>query len=153
MTERRFGSIDDIISYAIQREIDAAAGYAWIAAAAEAPALRELAEDLRRQEESHRRLLEGLTPEALRQLGTPAVPDLQIVDALADEKLSGDMSIQDMLIFSAKKEAQAVALYESLAKLAGRSGHERVFLFLAGQEREHKLKLEAEYETHILQEN
>jgi rubrerythrin len=81
------------------------------------------------------------------------VPDLQIVDALADEKLSGDMSIQDMLIFAAKKEAQAVALYESLARLAGGSGHDRVFLLLAGQEREHKLKLEAEYEKHILQEN
>ncbi len=153
MTDRRFGSIDDIIAFAIQREIDAAAGYAWIAAAAAAPALRELADDLRRQEESHRRLLEGLTPEDLRALGTFPVPDLQIVDALADEKLSGDMSVQDMLIFAAKKEAQAVALYESLARLARASGHERVFLLLAGQEREHKLKLEAEYEKHILQEN
>jgi rubrerythrin len=152
MTDRRFGSIDDIIAYAIQREIDAAAGYAWIAAAA-APALRELADDLKRQEESHRRLLEGLTPEDLRAFRPSAVPDLQIVDALADEKLSGDMSIQDMLIFAAKKEAQAVALYESLARLAGGSGHDRVFLLLAGQEREHKLKLEAEYEKHILQEN
>ncbi len=152
MTDRHFGSIADIIAFAIQREIDAAAGYAWIAAAA-GPPLRELADDLRREEESHRRLLEGLTPETVRALETSTVPDLQIVDALADERPSGDMSIQDMLIFAAKKEAEAVALYESLARLAGASGHERVFQFLAGQEREHKLKLEAEYEKHVLQEN
>ena len=153
MTDRRFGSIAEILAFAIQREIDAAAGYATISATAATPALRQLADDLRGQEESHRRLLEGLTPEAVRELDASFVPDLHIVDALADEKLSGDMSLQDMLIFAAKKEAQAVALYESLARMAGASGHGRVFLFLAGQEREHKLKIEAEYEKQILQEN
>lgn len=152
MTDRRFGSITDILAFAIQREIDAAAGYATIAEKAVTP-LRELAEDLRRQEEAHRKLLEGLSPEALQDLGTVFTPDLHIVDTLADERLAEDMSVQDMLIFAAKKEAQAVALYESLARMAGASGHERVFLFLAGQEREHKLKLEAEYEKQILQEN
>ncbi len=153
MTDRRFGSITDILAFAIQREIDAAAGYATIVAKAATPGLRELAEDLRRQEEAHRKLLEDLPSEALRDLGTAFTPDLHIVDTLADERLAGDMSVQDMLIFAAKKEAQAVALYESLARMAGASGHERVFLFLAGQEREHKLKLEAEYEKQILQEN
>ncbi len=153
MADKRFDSIADIIAFAIRREIEAAEGYAWIAGRAETPGLRELADELRRQEESHRRLLEELTPETLRDLQTSFVPDLHVVDTLADEKLSGDMSIQDILIFAAKKEAQAIALYESLARLAGASGHERVFLFLAGQEREHKLRIEAEYEKQILQEN
>jgi rubrerythrin len=153
MTERRFDSVADIIAFAIRREIEAAGGYARIGAVAKTPGLRELAAELRRQEESHRRLLEDLPVETLRELGTAFVPDLHIVDALPDEQLSGDMSIQEMLIFSAKKEAQAVALYESLARLDGASGHERIFEFLAGQEREHKLKLEAEYERQVLQEN
>ncbi len=153
MADRRFDSVADIIAFAVRREIEAAEGYARIAGRATTPGLRELADDLRRQEEAHRRLLEGLTAEALRKLGTSYVPDLHVVDALADEKSSGDMSVQDMLIFAAKKEARAVALYESLARLAGASGNERVFLFLAGQEREHKLKIEAEYEKQVLQEN
>jgi len=153
MAERRFDSVADIIAFAILREIEAAEGYARIGAVAKTPGLRELAAELRGQEESHRRLLEELPVETLRELGTAFVPDLHIVDALPDEKLSGDMSIQEMLIFSAKKEAQAVALYESLARLDGASGHERIFQFLAGQEREHKLKLEAEYERQVLQEN
>jgi rubrerythrin len=153
MADRRFDSVVDIIAFAVRREIEAAEGYARIAGRATTPGLRELADDLRRQEEAHRRLLEGLTAETLRELGTSYVPDLHVVDALADEKPSGDMSVQDMLIFAAKKEARAVALYESLARLAGASGNERVFLFLAGQEREHKLKIEAEYEKQVLQEN
>ncbi len=153
MTERRFDAVSDIIAFAIRREIEAAEGYARIGAAAKTPGLRELAGELRRQEEAHRRLLEELPAETLGELGTAFVPDLHIIDALSDEKLSGDMSIQEMLIFAAKKEAQAMALYESLARLDGASGHEQIFQFLAGQEREHKLKLEAEYERQVLQEN
>jgi rubrerythrin len=153
MTDPRFDSIADIIAFAIRREIEAAVGYAMIAARAATPGLRGLADDLRREEESHRRLLEGLSGETLRDLGTTFTPDLHIVDNLAGETLAAEMSIQDMLIFAAKKEAEAVALYDSLARRAGSEGHARVFLFLAGQEREHKLKLEAEYERQILQEN
>jgi rubrerythrin len=153
MTERRFDSVSDIIAFAIQREIEAAEGYARIGALAATPGLRELAGELRRQEESHRRLLEELPVGTIKELGTAFIPDLHIVDSLADEKLSGDMSIQEMLIFAAKKEAQAIALYESLARLDGASGHEQIFRFLAGQEREHKLKIEAEYERQVLQEN
>jgi rubrerythrin len=153
MTDRTFRSIDDILSFAVRREIEAAEGYARIAARAATPGLRALAEDLRQQEESHRRLLEGLSPDAVRELGTAFVADLQVVDALAGEKPAADMSVQEMLIFAAQKEAQAVALYESLVQMAGTSDQARLFKFLAGQEREHKLRLEVEYERQILQEN
>jgi rubrerythrin len=153
MADRRFDSVADIIAFAVRREIDSAEGYARIAGLAATPGLRELAEELRRQEESHRRLLEELTAAALRDLQTSFAPDLHVVDSLADEKIAADMSIQDMLIFAAKKEARSIALYESLARMARASGQERVFLFLAGQEREHKLKIEAEYERQVLQEN
>jgi rubrerythrin len=153
MTDRRFASITDIIAFAIQREIEAAETYAKIAGLAETAALRELAEDLRLQEVGHRRLLEGLSGASLAQLGGSYAPDLHIVDDLADETPAADMSIQEMLIFAAKKEAQAVALYESLARLAEGTDHRKLFLFLVGQEREHKLRLEAEYERRILPEN
>jgi rubrerythrin len=154
MSERRFKTSAEILAFAIEREIAAADGYARIAAVAETPGLRELAEELRGQEIEHRRILEGLTPGALDDPSGPSrVPDLHLVDALADEPLSGDMSLQDMLIFAAKKEAQSVALYESLARLAGPAGQGRIFLFLAGQEREHKLRIEAAYEAHVIPEN
>jgi rubrerythrin len=81
------------------------------------------------------------------------VPDLRIVDGLPDEPLTADMSVQDMLIFAAKKEARAVSLYESLAGLAAEGDQRQLFEFLAGQEREHKLRLEAAYEDQILREN
>jgi rubrerythrin len=153
MTVSSFASITEILAFAIQREIEAAEGYAKIAKMATAAALRELAEDLRLQEVEHRRLLEGLKGTSFAQIEASKVPDLHIVDDLADEPVAADMSIQDMLIFAAKKEAQAVTLYESLAGLPEGSEHRNLFLFLAGQEREHKLRIEAEYEKQILPEN
>ncbi len=153
MTRPRFDSASDIIAFAIRREIEAAERYARIAGVATTPGLRELAEDLRGQEVEHRRLLEDLPAGTFQGLHASDVPDLRLVDDLAGEPVAPDMSLQDLLILAAKKEAQAIALYGSLARLPGPSEQVRLFLFLAGQEREHKLRLEAEYERHVLPEN
>ena len=153
MTENRFGTFAEVVAFAIGREIDAAEGYARMAEMARTPGLRELCLFLKGQEESHRRLLEGLTDAAIKRLEPAFVPDLGLVDLLAEEKPAADMTIQELLIFAARKEKQAAELYESLARTAGLPGQQQLFRFLAGQEREHKLLLEAEYEKTVLQEN
>lgn len=153
MSQRRFRTSADIIAFAVERETEAAEGYGRMALRALTPGLKELLLELRREEESHRRLLEGLTAEAVAALSPAAVTDLRLVDGLADERLSEDMSLQELLIFAARKEGRAVELYESLARMAEAAGQDRVFLFLAAQERSHKLKLETEYERQLLPEN
>jgi rubrerythrin len=153
MPLNRFRSISDIIAFAIGREIEAAEGYVRMAGLAGTPGLRELLFFLRDEEEAHRRLLEGLNVDNLEGLEPAFVPDLQIVDALPDEKLEADMTLQELLVFAARKEKNAAELYDSMARMAEGSGHERLFRFLAGQERDHKLKLEVEYEKQILKEN
>jgi rubrerythrin len=153
MTENRFGTFAEVVAFAIKREIDAAEGYARMAEVARTPGLRELCLFLKGQEESHRRLLEGLTDAAIKRLEPAFVPDLGLVDLLAEEKPAADMTIQELLIFAARKEKQAAELYESLARTAGVPDQQQLFRFLAGQEREHKLLLEAEYEKTVLQEN
>jgi rubrerythrin len=153
MSERTFRSIAEIIAFAVEREIEAADGYGRMAGLARTPGLRELLLFLRQEEESHRRLLEGMTADEIDRLSPAYVPDLRIGDYLVEEKLGGDMSLQDLLIFAAQKEKRAIDLYTTLARLTAASGHARLFEFLAGQERAHKLKLEAEYEKHVLPEN
>ncbi len=153
MAQRHFRSAAEAIAFAVGREIEAADSYGRMAALAGTPGLRELLLFLRGEEESHRRILEGLTAAQIERLEPSFAPDLRIVDALGEEPLAADMTLQELLIFAAKKEKQAVELYESLARTAGAAGLQEIFLFLAGQEREHKLKLEAEYEKRVLQEN
>jgi rubrerythrin len=153
MPENRFRSAADVIAFAIRREIEAAESYARLAGLAKTPGLRELCLFLRGQEEAHRRLLEGLTADDMRRLEPAVTADLGLVDALADEPLADDMSIQELLIFAARKEKSAVELYDLLSRSTDGPGLRDLFRFLAGQEREHKLKLEAEYERLVLQEN
>jgi rubrerythrin len=153
MSERNFRSIAEIIAFAIEREKEAADGYGRMAGLVRTPGLRELLLFLRQEEESHRRLLEGMTAEDVDRLAPAYAPDLRISDFLVAEKLGEDMSLQDLLIFAAQKEKKAIDLYTALARMTAASGHARLFEFLAGQERTHKLKLEAEYEKHVLPEN
>jgi rubrerythrin len=153
MPHRRFRSVADIIASAIEREKEAADGYGRMAGLAQTPGLREFLLFLQGEEESHRRLLEGLTEDEIKNLAPAYVPDLRIIDYLVEEKITGDMSLQELLIFAAQKEKKAIELYDTLARMAEASGHHRVFEFLSGQERAHKLKIEAEYEKYVLQEN
>ena len=153
MPESRFRTAAEIIAFAIGREVEAAESYGRMAVKARTPGLKDLLLELRAEEESHRRILEGLTGDVIAAMAPAAVPDLRLVDGLADEKLSDDMSLQELLIFAARKEGRAVELYEALARMAGASGQAGTFLLLAGQERAHKLKLEPEYEKRVLPEN
>jgi rubrerythrin len=153
MPHRRFGSVADIIIFAIEREKEAADGYGRMAGLARTPGLREFLLFLRQEEEAHRRLLEEFTEEQLARLAPAFVPDLRLIDYIVEEKLTDDMSLQELLIFAAQKEKKAAELYDTLSRMAEASGHHRVFEFLAGQERAHKLKIEAEYEKTFLQEN
>ena len=153
MPENRFRSVADIIAFAVAREIEAARIYARLAGLAKVPGLKELCLFLEGQEKEHRRLIEGLSEAALQGLGPALTVDLHIVDTLADEKLADDMTVQELLIFAARKEKKAAELYESLARAAEGPKLKDLFLFLAGQERDHKLKLETEYEKLLLQED
>jgi rubrerythrin len=153
MPEKRFRSAAEAIAFAVSREIEAAASYARLAGLARTPGLRELGLFLRDQENEHRRLLEGLSGDDVRRLEPGFVADLGLVDALADEPLADDMTAQELLIFAARKEKGAAELYDGLARSADGPKLADLFRFLAGQEREHKLKLEAAYERLLLQEN
>ncbi len=111
-------------------------------AAAKTPGLKELFRELRDEERDHKRLLEGLDPAGAGSLEPPAVEDLGITDGLKAEPPHPDMSFQDVLIFAARKEEQAARLYSGLAAKAGRAEVRRLFEFLAGREKLHKLRLE-----------
>jgi rubrerythrin len=153
MAKRRFESVSDIITFAIDREIEAAESYGRMAGMAKTPGLRDLLLELKGEEENHRRLLEEMNIAGLEKAAAPPLPDLGLSDALPDEPPDPGMTFQDLLIFAARKEKKAMDLYEGLARSPEASGHRKLFEFLAGQERAHKLKLETEYEKHVLSED
>ena len=152
MTEN-FYSIEEILQFAVAGEKEAAQGYVDLAAKAKSESARAFLLELWGEELQHARLLDGLDTDALPAAGSAGVKDLHISDYIVNEPLGDDPSFQDLLIFAAKKEAKAVALYTALDAQAAGPAQKRLFEFLVGQEKAHKLRLEQEYEKYVLPEN
>ena len=87
----------------------------------------------------------------MKSLEIKEVEDLKISDYLVEEPPSPDMNFQDLLILAAKKEQKAVDLYSDLERKVSKKELKKLFEFLIQQEKSHKLKLEEEYEKHVLE--
>lgn len=141
---------DEIIKFAISREEVAIDSYGDMSEKAKMPGLRELLLELQDEEKNHKKLLEDITQEQISSFKTDEVIDLKISDYLTEEPPSEDMTFQDLLILAAKKEQEAVELYTKLGEGSDSEDLKKLFDFLIAQEKAHKLKLETEYEKHVL---
>lgn len=144
---------DDIIKFAIQREEAAIKAYGTMRETAKTPGLKELLLELQNEEKNHKKLLQDITEEQIESFPKEEVIDLKISDYLTEEPPSEDMNFQDLLILAAKKEQNAVDLYTKLRQDAESNELKELFDFLIIQEKSHKLKLEKEYEKHVLEED
>ena len=98
-------------------------------------------------------MLLELAPEKVTGLKIKPVMDLKISDYLVEESLDTEMNFQDLLIFAAKKEQKAAELYAQLAARSDTPEMKKMFEFMVQQEKSHKLKLEKEYDDHVLEED
>jgi len=144
---------EDIIKFAISREEAAVDAYGDMSEKTTTPGLRELLLDLQSEEENHKKLLEDISEEQIESFKSEEVIDLKISDYLTEEPPSEDMTFQDLLILAAKKEQAAVDLYTKLGEDSGNEELKKLFDFLIEQEKSHKLKLETEYEKHVLEDD
>ena len=149
----KFGSLKSVIEFAIRREEEAARSYGKLCRIARDEAAKRLLADLQHDEKNHKRILQGLTKAKVRASATKDVKDLMISDYLLEEPLTPEMNFQDLLIFAAKKERKAADHYSDLAKKSLTKEQKALFEFLAKQEKVHKLRLELEYEKHVLWED
>ena len=146
-------TFEQVIEFAIQREEDAIKAYGDMVEMVETPGLKTLFAELQNEERNHKKLLQDLTEKKVEFLKVKDVIDLKISDYLVEEPPSANMNFQDLLILAAKKEQKAAELYSSLAEQAEQEDIKKLFEFLVMQEKSHKLKLEKEYETRVLDEN
>jgi rubrerythrin len=144
-------NFQEILKFAISREEEAIATYGTMSEMIQSPGLKELLLELQEEERKHKRLLEGITDEKIERFSIKKVPDLKISDYLTEETPSENMTFQDLLIFAAKKEQEAVELYSNLEENADDDELRKLFQFLILQEKAHKLKLEKEYDDHVLE--
>lgn len=144
-------NFQDILKFAISREEAAITAYGNLSEKAQAPGLKELLLELQEEEKNHKKLLEGIEEQKIESFEIKEVPDLKITDYLVKEAPGEAMTFQDLIIFAAKKEQEAVDLYTNLESNAEDEELKNLFQFLIQQEKTHKLKLEKEYEEHVLE--
>lgn len=146
-----FESAEEILEFAIEREVESHDFYMRLAESVERPLMRKVFEDFAAEELGHKAKLEAAKRGQIL-LGQPQVQSLGIADYLVDVEPKAEMSYQDALVLAMKKEKAAYRLYLDLAAIAEAEELTDMFLSLAQEEAKHKLRFEIEYDDEILKE-
>jgi rubrerythrin len=145
--------LDEILDYAIDMEQKAVDLYTTLAEKATAEHTRTLFESFAQEERGHKIKLENVKLGKIEIGETGKVQDLKISDYANDVELTDNSSYQDILMYVMKQEKQAYRLYTHLAERAGSKKIEELFLALAHEEANHKLRFEIEYDERVLRDN
>lgn len=140
-----FQSVDEILDFAIGREIEAIRLYIDLAGKVNKPEMREVLKGFAREEQEHKIKLEDAKAVGM-VLKDEEVGSLDIADDIEGGEFHPDMSYADILVFAMKKENASVQLYTDMAKIAQDEEIKEMFLQLAQEETEHKLRFEMEYD-------
>ncbi len=140
-----FESVDEILDFAIGREIEAIRLYIDLAGKVNKPEMREVLRDFAREEQEHKIKLEDAKAVGM-VLREEEVTSLGIADDIEGGEFHPDMSYADILLFAIKKEDASVTLYTNMAKIAQDEEVKDMLLQLAQEETEHKLRFEMEYD-------
>lgn len=132
-----------IITDAIQAEIEAHQFYQQVADKVTDSHLREMFRVFADEELKHRRILEGFKEKPDMAIHFARVPDFHLSETMADAgALSMGMKPADAIALAMKKEEAAMRHYTQLADACGDAAQQKVFRELASMERGHKAKME-----------
>jgi len=142
---KKLRSIDEVLDFAIKREIEAQDFYMELADFVENPEMAKVLSDLASEELEHKAKLEAVKAGEI-SIGEEAVSNLGITCHVKDVEPYAKMSYVDLLVVGMKKEETSRKLYTDLATIAQKQELRDIFLKLAQEEAEHKLRFEIEYD-------
>jgi len=141
----RFESAEQILDFAIEREIEAQDFYMLMAERMENPKMREVFEKFANEEMGHKMKLEAVKHGEI-MLGQKEIMSLGIADYVVDVEPRPDMDYTEALVLAMRREKAAYRLYLDLAAVAEDEELTDTFLSLAQEEAKHKLRFEIEYD-------
>jgi rubrerythrin len=144
-------SLDEILRFAIRKEADAAAFYR-MAADRSNPGVKKAFEELAKEEDGHKKKLEGFDPKKVDKMELKKTKGLGLSEMMEDVPYSPDMSYADLLRMAIKNEEKSQKLYVSTAKMVADPKVKKLLLVLAQEESTHKERLEKIYDKEVLQE-
>ena len=147
----RLNSLDEIMRFAIRKEADTAAFYR-MAADRSDPGVRKTFEELAKEEEGHKKKLEGFDLKKIEQMELKETKGLGLSEIMEDVPYSSDMSYADLLRMAIKNEEKSQKLYTSTSQRVTGPMLKKLLLILAQEESTHKERLEKIYDKEILKE-
>ena len=142
---RNFETIDDVIFFAIESEIQSVEFYNRLSEAATTEDTKSLFVRLMEEEKGHIVRLQYLLDHHL-ELGFPTLSHLfSEEDYLTHVIPSPDVTVEEGLIIAIQKEKAAIRLYKDLAIETKKEDFNKFFLLLASEEEKHCVKFENEY--------
>ena len=138
----RIDSVDEILEYAIAREVEANQLYMYMAKRMENPEMSKVCEEFAKEELEHKAKLEL---EVMKR--GQVVSDFDISDYMMDVGNEMDMDYEELLVFAIKKEETAVSLYTDLAAVIKDEESRETLLSLAQEETKHKERFKTEYKS------
>jgi len=150
MTAVSCSSMDDVVSFAIDKEEKAMEFYQKCADRAKNPGIKQFFEELVQEEQRHRDMLKSLDTFRLEDVKLEKVEDLRIGDYLVDVKFKEDLTYQEALTLAMKKEEKAHAFYTGWQNKCIHEKTAKLFELLAQEELKHKRRIETVYDDEIL---
>lgn len=150
-------TIEEILTEAIQGEVESYELYTNAATMVKAPHIKETLLELAQEELGHKAMLENMLahPASLRRgvkrLRSEPIQDYKVGDHLVVKPLTPDSTFQDVLIFASRKEQQSHELYRDLAE-ENEGEIRELFEAMARDELRHKDLVERWYEEVVYQD-
>ncbi len=146
-----FGSIDEILEFAIGKEKEAVAFYNSLAQEATRASLKGIFENFAKEEEKHAALLSDISgnKEKIDSYEFKNIPDLKISDYMVEQEYEQGMPLPEILKLAMKREEKAVKLYQTLSDQTDNQDAKKLFLMLVQEESKHKLGLESMYDDFL----
>ncbi len=147
----RLNNLDEILRFAIRKEADAAAFYR-MAADRSDPGIKKAFEELAKEEDGHKKKLEGFDLKKIEQMELKETKGLGLSEMMEDVPYRPDMSYADLLRMAIKNEEKSQKLYTSTSQRVTEPMLKKLLLVLAQEESIHKERLEKIYDKEVLQE-
>lgn len=138
---------DEILEFAIAREVEANNFYMALAERVASPEIRKIFEDLAEEELEHKARLElevMKTGKVLPVSEKVAIPKHDYI--VSDDQSLLDMDYKDILMLGMEKEEASFRTYVNLAAQAKDVESSELLLALAEEEVKHKIRFETEYD-------
>jgi len=148
--ENGFKTFAEVISFAVMREEESHDFYKDLAEKTTDPFLKPLFTDFAKEELQHKKMLLTIDAVALESMFEKIIQkqnDPGIAKKLENIEPAPEMAFGDALILAMKREDKAFELYSLLAEISEDDDLSLLFLGLAREEEQHKMRIEKTYKS------